>query len=239
MTARSLDPDQVEAGRHRPARTLLTLESLLALVLLVIVLPLICMIAAAIFFEDAGPVLFAQKRFGRDGRPFALLKFRKFAPTCGTTGHAVTVSGDPRLTRVGRWLEHSKLDELPQLWNILRGDMAFVGPRPESMYFADCFSGIYRGLLQYRPGIFGPAQALFRDEKEMYQEGCDPEEFYRQVLFPAKARIDLAYYPERSWLSDFRWIYRCCLAVIGGSARYRGWLHICSPGMNSQARVDL
>ena len=238
MTTRSPDTDRAEPGRHRPTRAFPRLDALLALLMLVMLLPLIALIVAAIFLEDRGPVFFAQTRLGRDGRPFPLLKFRKFAPDCGTTGRAVTVSGDTRMTRVGRCLEHSKLDELPQLWNILRGDMALVGPRPESMYFADCFSGVFRGLLRYRPGIFGPAQALFRNEKHMYPEGCDPEEFYRQVLFPTKARIDLAYYPERSWRSDFGWICGCCLAVFGVSAR-RGRLHMSSPEMTSQARVDL
>ena len=219
MTARLLNTDRAEAGGHRPAKALPMMEVLIALALLLMVLPAIALIGLAICLEDGGPVFFAQTRLGRDGRPFALLKFRKFRPDCGTTGRAVTISGDERLTRVGRCLEHTKLDELPQLWNILRGDMALVGPRPESMFFADCFSGVHRGLLHYRPGIFGPAQALFRNEKRMYPEGCDPEEFYRQVLFPTKARIDLAYYPERSWLSDFGWICRCFLAVWGVSVR--------------------
>ncbi|WP_428493610.1 sugar transferase [Rhodopila sp.] len=214
------------------------IEVLIALALMLILLPAIAVIALLICLEDGGPVFFAQTRLGRDGQPFALLKFRKFKPDCGTTGQAVTVSGDNRLTRVGRWLEHTKLDELPQLWNILRGDMAIVGPRPESMFFADCFSGVHRGLLRYRPGIFGPAQALFRDEKNMYPKGCDPEEFYRQVLFPTKAQIDLAYYPDRSWLSDFGWICRCCLAVCGIAA---GWRLGERPSLEMpfKARVDL
>lgn len=239
MIARPPDPDRVRLGRHRLVNPLPVLEALIALALLLMLLPVITLIVLAICLEDGGPVLFAQTRLGRNGRPFALLKFRKFTPDCGTTGRAVTVSGDKRLTRVGRCLEHSKLDELPQLWNILRGDMALVGPRPESMFFADCFSGVYRGLLHYRPGIFGPAQALFRDEKRMYPEGCDPEEFYRQVLFPTKARIDLAYYPARSWRSDLGWICRCCLAVCGVSVRRRDWVHRPSPEMTVQARVDL
>jgi lipopolysaccharide/colanic/teichoic acid biosynthesis glycosyltransferase len=219
MTARVLDADRAGAGWHRLAKAFPIMEVLIALALLLILLPAFAMVAILIYLEDEGPVFFSQTRLGRDGRPFALLKFRKFTRNCGATGRAVTVSGDKRLTRVGRCLEHTKLDELPQLWNILRGDMALVGPRPESMFFADCFSGVHRNLLHYRPGIFGPAQALFRHEKTMYPEGCDPEEFYRQVLFPTKARIDLAYYPERSWLSDVGWICRCFLAVCGVPVR--------------------
>jgi lipopolysaccharide/colanic/teichoic acid biosynthesis glycosyltransferase len=239
MTARPADTHRAEAGRHRLAKAFPMMQVLIALALLLMLLPVIAVIALAICLEDGGPVFFKQTRLGRNGQPFALLKFRKFTPGCGTTGRAVTVSGDKRLTRVGRCLEHTKLDELPQLWNILRGDMALVGPRPESMFFADCFSGVYRGLLHYRPGIFGPAQALFRDEKHMYPEGCDPEEFYRQILFPTKARIDLAYYPQRSWLSDLGWICRCFLAVCGVSVRRRDWVERPSPEMKFQARVDL
>jgi lipopolysaccharide/colanic/teichoic acid biosynthesis glycosyltransferase len=233
MTPRLVDADQADAGRHRLAKAFPMMEVLIALALLLILLPAFAVVALLINLEDGGPVFFSQTRLGLDGRPFALLKFRKFTPDCGATGRAVTVSGDKRLTRVGRCLEHAKLDELPQLWNILRGDMALVGPRPESMFFADCFSGVHRGLLHYRPGIFGPAQALFRDEKNMYPEGCDPEEFYRQVLFPTKARIDLAYYPERSWLSDIGWICRCFLAVWGVPVR-RGDL-----GPTAFARDDI
>ncbi len=237
--ARLLRTHRVQAGRHWLAKAPPRPEALIALALLLTLLPLIALIALAILLEDGGPVLFAQTRLGRNGRPFSLLKFRKFAPDCGTTGQAVTLSGDKRLTRVGRCLEHSKMDELPQLWNIVRGDMALVGPRPESMFFADCFAGVYRGLLRYRPGIFGPAQALFRDEKYLYPADCDPEEYYRQVLFPTKARIDLAYYPERSWLSDFGWICCCCLAICGLAIRQRDPMHRPSSEMASQARVDL
>jgi lipopolysaccharide/colanic/teichoic acid biosynthesis glycosyltransferase len=220
MTGRLLNTDRADERRHRLAKAFPMMEVLIALVLLLILLPVFVVVALLIYVEDGGPIFFSQTRLGWGGRPFALLKFRKFTPHCSAMGRAVTLNGDTRLTRVGRCLEHTKLDELPQLWNILRGDMALVGPRPESMVFAGCFSGVHRGLLHYRPGIFGPAQALFRDEKNMYPEGCDPEEFYRQVLFPTKARIDLAYYPERSWLSDFGWIWRCFLAVWGVPARW-------------------
>jgi lipopolysaccharide/colanic/teichoic acid biosynthesis glycosyltransferase len=106
------------------------------------------------------------------------------------------------------------------------------------MFFADCFSGAYGDLLRYRPGIFGPTQALFRDEKRMYPEGCDPEEFYRQVLFPMKAQIDLAYYPKRSWFSDLGSVCRCCLTVCGVSIRHDR-LQVASAAMASQAPVDV
>jgi lipopolysaccharide/colanic/teichoic acid biosynthesis glycosyltransferase len=173
------------------------------------------MIAAAIRIETPGPVFFSQVRLGQGGRHFRLHKFRKFADRADVTGRAVTLKNDPRMTRVGRILERSKLDELPNLWNVLIGDMSVVGPRPETLDFADCFQGGYRAVLDYRPGLFGPSQALFRNESSVYPENCDPHEFYRTVLFPAKARIDLLYFPRRTVISDLDWTIRSALAVIG------------------------
>ncbi len=119
------------------------------------------------------------------------------------------------MTPVGRFLEKSKLDELPQLWNVLRGDMSFVGPRPESPDFADCFDQVFVRVRDFRPGIFGPSQAIFRFESSLYPKGAEPERYYRAVLFPLKARIDLAYYPDSSVVSDIGWILRCMLTVFG------------------------
>ena len=117
--------------------------------------------------------------------------------------------------RLGRFLGKTKLDELPQLWNILKGDMSIVGPRPESLELAHCFSGIYLRVLQYRPGLFGPNQVLFRNESSMFPDNYDPEKFYCEYLFPLKANIDLAYFPQRTLASDIGWIIRGFLAVIG------------------------
>jgi hypothetical protein len=118
------------------------------------------------------------------------------------------------MTPLGRFLEKSKLDELPQLWNVLRGDMSFVGPRPETPNFADCFEQGFARVLAYRPGILGPSQAFVRDESSLFPEGADPVAFYRSVIFPLKARIDLAYYQNGSLLSDIGWIIRCVLVVV-------------------------
>jgi lipopolysaccharide/colanic/teichoic acid biosynthesis glycosyltransferase len=106
------------------------------------------------------------------------------------------------------------LDELPQLWNILKGDMAIVGPRPETFELASCFSGHYLRILDYRPGIFGPNQVLFRNESSFYPEDSNPEQFYRDVLFPFKANIDLEYFSSRTLVSDIGWIIRGILAVF-------------------------
>jgi len=188
-----------------------------ALIALICLLPMLAVIAIAIWIDSDGPIFFSQVRLGRGARQFRLHKFRKFHNQEQPGGLAVTLRGDPRMTRIGSLLERTKLDELPQLWNILVGEMALVGPRPESLAFADCFKGAYGGVLDYRPGIFGPCQAIFRNEKLFYGLAGDPEEIYRKVLFPLKAQIDLAYFPTRSLASDAGWTMRGVLAVFGWS----------------------
>jgi lipopolysaccharide/colanic/teichoic acid biosynthesis glycosyltransferase len=190
------------------------LDIIVAGAALLVLSPLMLLIAAAIRIETPGPVLFAQPRLGRDGKPFRLFKFRKFPDGPAERGPAVTLHADARLTRVGRLLQESKLDELPQFWNVLTGDMTLVGPRPESPRFADCFGGSYRPVLRYRPGLFGPAQVLFRNESVLFPANRDPEDYYREVLFPAKARLDLAYYATADLAQDIEWLLRGVLTVF-------------------------
>jgi lipopolysaccharide/colanic/teichoic acid biosynthesis glycosyltransferase len=173
------------------------------------------LIAIAIVVESGRPVLFSQLRLGRNGAEFRMYKFRKFRPDCSASGMPLTRCKDDRSTKVGRLLAGTKLDELPQLYNILRGDMAFVGPRPESFAFAGCFDGRYKAVLDYKPGIFGPSQAAFRNEAKLYPVNEDLVGFYREVLFPLKASLDLEYYARRTLLADLVWIARGVQSVIG------------------------
>ncbi len=181
---------------------------------LVLLSPLLAAVALAIRLESRGPILFVQTRLGRNGRHFHMLKFRKFHAAC-RGGSALTLAGDARLTRVGRVLVATKLDELPQFWNVLTGDMAIIGPRPESLAFADCFDGPYRRVLEHKPGILGPSQVLFRNESALYAGVTDPAALYRDVIFPTKARIDLDYFERRSLIGDITWILRGVQAVLG------------------------
>ena len=119
------------------------------------------------------------------------------------------------MTEMGRILAATKLDELPQLWNVLRGDMALVGPRPETLNFTDCYRNGFEKILEHKPGIFGPCQVLFRHE--IYPAGVDVMEYYRRVLFPAKAKIDLACYLRRTLASDLGWILRAASAIAASS----------------------
>lgn len=185
---------------------------------LVVSAPIMLLIVAAIFVESGRPIFFSQIRLGGGGRQFRMYKFDKFDEDAPSAGHALTLENDPRLTRVGRVLARTKLDELPQFWNVLKGDMSVVGPRPESLAFRDCFQGPYRAVLDYKPGIFGPSQVLFRDEAVFYRGRPDPEQFYRRVLFPLKASIDLAYFTQRNLAQDLLWVVRGALAVFGWSS---------------------
>lgn len=186
----------------------------LASVGLVVMSPLLLLIMIAIVIDTGFPIFFAQTRIARGGRTFQMYKFRKFHPT-SAGGSPLTLKHDSRMTRLGGILASTKLDELPQLFNIIRGDMAIVGPRPESMAFAEAFTVRELPLLQYRPGIFGPSQVAFRNECCLYPADKDPVQFYRETLFPAKAALDLAYYSRRTVWSDILWIGRGILAVLG------------------------
>jgi lipopolysaccharide/colanic/teichoic acid biosynthesis glycosyltransferase len=184
---------------------------------MVILTPIALLVTLAIWIEGGSPVLFSQLRLGQNGRPFRMYKFRKFRPDCDNRGCPLTMEDDDRMTRIGHVLATSKLDELPQLWNVLRGDMSLVGPRPESLVLADCFRNGFEKIHEHKPGLFGPCQVLFRNESKLYPAGVSAVEFYRQVLFPAKAEIDLAYYSRRTLVSDLRWILRAAWAIVAGS----------------------
>lgn len=180
---------------------------------------LMLVIACLLWLESPGQVIFRQKRLGKGGKRFTLYKFRKFPALWKDRGPGVTVVNDARMTTIGAVLERTKLDELPQFWNIIKGDMSVVGPRPESIKFADLFVGGYREILNYRPGLFGPG--MVRNECELYPPDEDPETFYRRELFVQKADRDLAYYPTATLLNDFGWIAKGIWETIVGTVNWR------------------
>ena len=147
-----------------------------------------------LYIESPGPVIFKQKRIGRDRRYFMMYKIRKFHPDESEFGRGYTLASDARCTKVGLILEKLKFDELPQLYNILMGDMAIVGPRPITLFFEDEYESKYDELFQYSPGIFGPNQILYRNEGEILSEQNDPERYYRKVLVKDKAERDIDYF---------------------------------------------
>lgn len=150
---------------------------------------------------------FRQTRVGKNGKLFKVIKIRTMRndPTLRTT---VTASDDPRITRLGRFFRRTKIDELPQVINVLRGEMSFVGPRPDVPGFADELTGDDRIVLTIRPGITGPATLEFRDEEELLAHQDDPESFNREVIYPEKIRLNRQYIEHYSFTQDLRYIWR-------------------------------
>ncbi len=175
----------------------------LALLGLVLTLPLWVLLAVAIRIDSPGSVFFAHERVGRYGRKFKVLKFRSMVRDAPKLGVQVTTGHDPRITRVGRFLRTTKLDELPQLWNVLKGEMSLVGPRPEvEKYVALYPENARQAILSVRPGITGLTQIRYRHEERLLAEQPDPERFYREELLPKKIASDIEYVRTRSLLKD-------------------------------------
>jgi len=171
---------------------------------LALIFPVLIGIAVVILLDDGPPVLFSQTRIGRNGEPFRIWKFRTMR--AGVPGDAITAAGDPRVTAAGAVLRKFKLDELPQLFNVLRGDMSLVGPRPEVPEHVELQAASWQTVLQVRPGITDLASLLYRDEEHMLAASGDPDLFYRETVLPAKLRLNVAYLRARSFWRDLRLI---------------------------------
>ncbi|MDR7334693.1 sugar transferase [Roseateles asaccharophilus] len=176
---------------------------------LLLLAPLLLAVAVWIRLDSPGPVLFRQIRVGRFGVPFTIHKFRTMRVEPGS---AITVGEDPRITRSGRVLRASKLDELPQLWDVLRGAMSLVGPRPELPRYVELYPADLRErVLSVRPGITDPASLAFSHEAELLAAAADPEREYREVVLPAKLRLSADYASRANLGTDLRLI----LATLG------------------------
>jgi lipopolysaccharide/colanic/teichoic acid biosynthesis glycosyltransferase len=170
--------------------------------------PLLAAIALAIWTASGRPILFAQPRIGRDFQPFAIYKFRTMRSGAGP---GITVAGDARITGVGRFLRAAKLDELPQFWNVLRGDMSLVGPRPELPEYVEMYRDRYRNVLAIRPGITDAASIRFRDEERVLARSADPLREYVERVLPAKLALAERYVRDRSLLGDLAILIRTAL----------------------------
>lgn len=185
--------------------------SLLALVLL---FPIFLLVALAIKIGSAGPVFYTQARVGRGGKIFRIYKFRSMVVDAEHVGPQVTGAADPRVTRVGRLLRSLKLDEVPQLLNVLKGDMSLVGPRPEVPSAVELYTPEQREILRVKPGITGPTQLAWINESDMYPPGVDAYQYYIKHLMPEKLRSDLEYVRSRSILKDFQYLMRTVTAIV-------------------------
>lgn len=186
--------------------------------------PLLALIVLTVKLEDGGPVFFRQTRIGRGGIPFRIWKFRSMVVDAEQLGRSITVGADPRITRTGRWLRSTKLDELPQLLNVIAGDMSLVGPRPEVPKYVESYSEIQRTVLAFRPGMTDLASIKYRNESEHLAQAKNPDEMYAKVILPDKLRINLEYAPGASLWSDFLVI----LATLGlyPPAKIRGGIRL-------------
>lgn len=181
---------------------------------LVALSPLFAGIAVAIRIDSPGPVFFRQERVGRFGRTFRVYKFRTMREDAAGGGRQLTVGGDPRITRVGSFLRRYKLDEFPQLLNVLAGDMALVGPRPEVPRYVAHYSERQRRVLQVRPGVTDPASIEYRDENDRLAEADDPERTYLEEVMPTKLEMNLSYLQDRTLASDVGVILRTLAKVF-------------------------
>ncbi|MCB1475010.1 MAG: sugar transferase [Rhodobiaceae bacterium] len=173
-----------------------------AAILMVMLWWLIVLLALAARADTGNPGLFRQRRIGLYGRPFTLIKIRTMRPSVKITTH-VTAAGDPRITRLGAFLRRTKLDELPQLLNVLRGDMSFVGPRPDVEEMYRDLPLEWRRILNVRPGVTGPGSLAFRNEEQILAGQDDPEAYNRDIIFPAKVRMTLDYIDNYRLATDF------------------------------------
>ncbi len=162
-----------------------------------------------------GPAIFKQTRIGRHGKPFTMYKFRTMTVNHG--GSSVSVAGESRITPLGAVLRRYKIDELPELWNVLKGDMSFVGPRPDVPGYADALQGDDREVLLLRPGITGPASLKYRNEEEILATVPNPQQYNDTVIFPDKVRINRYYLHNYSFITDIKMIF---CTVLGKTMLY-------------------
>ncbi|HEV2991188.1 MAG TPA: sugar transferase [Candidatus Angelobacter sp.] len=190
------------------------LDVICAITGLILLAPLLLVAALAVKCTSKGPAFFGQERIGKDGIPFKIWKFRSMVSNADKIGPLITASGDSRITPIGRLLRQSKIDELPQFWNVLTGDMSFVGPRPELPFYVRDYTPEQRQVLAVRPGITDPAALEYRHEEAILAKATDRERFYRDVLLPHKLSMNLEYIRKLSFRYDLALILRTAGAIF-------------------------
>jgi lipopolysaccharide/colanic/teichoic acid biosynthesis glycosyltransferase len=188
----------------KPA-VLMLMDAAAAAIALTLLAPVLLVLALLLVLADGRPIFFHQKRIGKDGQPFVILKFRTMRSS--VSGPAITAASDCRITPLGKWLRRFKLDELPQLFNVLRGEMSLIGPRPEVPAYVDASDPLWRAVLRARPGITDLATLAFRNEEELLGPAADPEAHYRAVILPAKLRLNVLYQQSRTWSRDLKLLW--------------------------------
>ena len=177
-----------------------------SLIGLILLMPVLILISIAIKISSSGPVLFCQKRVGKDGKLFTLIKFRSMTVQQESNSTA-TVLGDVRITKIVVFLRKYKLDELPELWNVIKGEMSLVGPRPDVPGYADKLVGKDRNVLKLRPGVTGTASLKYANEEEILATKDNPQKYNDEVIFPDKVKLNLDYYENQSLWLDIKIIF--------------------------------
>ena len=181
---------------------------------LILLSPLLLVVAVLVRATSTGPIFFLQTRVGRDFRPFEIFKFRTMVADAPARGGQLTAGADPRITGIGRVLRKTKIDELPQLWNVFKGDMSLVGPRPEVPKYVEMFRDDYRTILSVRPGITDPASLKYRDESSVLAQANDPEAAYIEQILPEKIALAKAYIERSSLSYDLSLIWQTLLRIF-------------------------
>lgn len=189
-------------------------DIVLSIIGLIILSPVLLLVSLLIKLEDGGPVFYRGIRVGKDGKPFRIFKFRTMVPDAEKMGVYSTADDDPRITRIGRILRKYKIDELPQLINVLKGEMSFVGPRPEVPAYVEKFTEEERKILSVRPGITDWASLWDVDEGAILAGSPDPDKAYEELIRPTKIHLQLKYVREHSFLTDIKIIILTLLSII-------------------------
>jgi len=206
-----------------------------SLVLLIFLIPglILCVLQK---ITSPGPIFFLQRRAGLNGAPFWLYKFRTMKVAQAAGSSTVTQKGDSRITPLGGFLRRTKVDEIPQFWNVLKGDMSLVGPRPEMEKFVHLYTPEQRGVLRVRPGLAFMAQLVYPHEPDLLEGLPDPEPVYVQELMPRKLAVDLAYLTRRTFLSDLLMMTEIALLVVGYRPRMDTSLRLHPDGATTYAQ---
>lgn len=200
----------MDKGRHNGIPR--AIEIAMAVFGLAVTSPILAIFALLIKFDSRGPILFRQHRIGRNGKTFTLLKLRSMV--VAGSGSLVTAANDSRITFSGKILRRTKIDELPELWNVVRGDMSIVGPRPEVPELVNLADPLWGEILKCRPGLTDPVTLRLRNEEELLASACDDASFYTDVVQPYKLRGYVHFVRNRTWRTDVSVIYRTIIAIV-------------------------
>jgi len=214
------DPAPEPAGFYRRKGKRIC-DCVVAALILALISPLLVLISIIVKITSPGPVFYLQERVGQGGRHFKIIKFRSMVVDADRKGPGITCAGDARVTWVGRILRHLKVDELPQLGNVLKGDMSLVGPRPELPLYVASYDQRQRAVLSVRPGITDAASIAYRWEEQLLSQSPAPETFYREVVVPQKLDLNLSYITRMSLGYDLRLLLRTASSLLSSKTNIK------------------